>query len=117
EEGEYALRLEVEGEEYVRSRARMGVEVKGEKEGLGWNIGLGVKKVLRGEEVEIRSKIIGTGVEMKTRGVEVGGIEVAGEIGGEYKITEKLEVYAEVNISKANRYKDIASNIWIRYSF
>jgi outer membrane autotransporter protein len=95
----------------------MGVEVKGEKEGLGWNIGIGVKKVLRGEEVEIRSKIIGTGVEMKTRGVEVGAMEIGGELGGEYKITEKLEVYAEVNISKANRYKDIGGNVGIRYSF
>lgn len=94
EEGEYALRLEVEGKEYVRSRARTGVEVKGREKDFGWNIGAGVKYVLIGEEIEI-----------------------GGEVGGLYKITERLQVYAEVGMSKASKYRNIAGNRGIKYSF
>ncbi|MDR1244189.1 MAG: autotransporter outer membrane beta-barrel domain-containing protein [Endomicrobium sp.] len=112
EEGEYALRLEVEGKEYVRSRARAGVEVKGMEKDFGWNIGGGVKCVLIGEEIEIGSRIIGTEVEMKTRGAEVGG-----EVGGMYKITERLQVYAEVGMRKASKYRNIAGNMGVKYSF
>jgi hypothetical protein len=46
----------VEGKEYVRSRARVGVEVKGMEKGLGWNIGAGVKYALIGQETEIGSR-------------------------------------------------------------
>jgi hypothetical protein len=32
---------------------------------------------------------------MKTRGAQVGGIEIGGDLGGLYKITERLQVYAQ----------------------
>jgi predicted outer membrane repeat protein len=117
EEGEYPLRLEVEGKEYVRSSARTGVEVKGMIKDFGWNIGAGVKYVLVGKEIEIGSRIIETEVEMKTRGAEEGGIEIGGDLGVLYKITERLQVYAQVDMSKASKYRDIAGNMGIKYLF
>jgi outer membrane autotransporter protein len=117
EEGEYALRLEVEGKEYVRSSARTGVEVKGMIKDFGWNIGAGVKYVLVGQEIEIGSRIIGTEVEMKTRGAEVGEIEVGGDMGVLYKVTKRLQVYGQVDMSKASKYRDIAGNMGIKYLF
>ncbi|MDR1418279.1 MAG: hypothetical protein LBI80_03890 [Endomicrobium sp.] len=117
EEGEYALRLEVEGKEYVRSSARTGIELKGLVKDFGWNIRAGVKYVLLGQEMEIGSRIIGTEVQMKTRGAQLGAIEIGGNLGGLYKITERLQVYAQVDMSKASKYRDIAGSMGIKYSF
>ncbi|MDR2067280.1 MAG: autotransporter outer membrane beta-barrel domain-containing protein [Endomicrobium sp.] len=54
---------------------------------------------------------------MKTRGAEVGGIDIGGDIGVLYKITERLQVYGQVDMSKASKYRDIAGNMGIKYLF
>jgi outer membrane autotransporter protein len=117
EEGENALRLEVEGKEYIRSSVKTGIGMVGGGKRFGWNVRGGVNYVLCGDEIEIGSRIIGTDVEMKSKGVELGKVKIEGEIGGNYKIGERWEGCVEVNMGKAINYKDIECNLGIRYSF
>jgi outer membrane autotransporter protein len=123
EESNKMIGLKVEGNTYVKSGIRAGVGIKGEKERLKWNIGGGINCVLTGREGELNSKMIASenykfeNPRMKSRSISLGMMEFECELGGRYKVSNNIDIYAGMNVVTTSNYSDLNGNVGLRYAF
>jgi outer membrane autotransporter protein len=54
---------------------------------------------------------------MKSRSISLGMMEFECELGGRYKVSNKIDIYAGMNVVTTSNYSDLNGNVGLRYAF
>jgi outer membrane autotransporter protein len=113
------LNVNTESGNYDRVFAKAGLVVGQKIDKFGWNVNAEYKRLLSNNVPKIISHYTDNEIEKEITdvGIEEGRDVLGAGVGGSYDITEKVSVFASVNIFGAKRYQNIQGNVGISYRF
>ncbi|MCL2144748.1 MAG: autotransporter domain-containing protein [Endomicrobia bacterium] len=117
ESGAGSLNLDVEGGEYTRSAARIGIGTFYEKKFVSLYISGEVKYLLSEEFPQIESSFENTKVIFKSRGAQEGRAELGASAGVSVRIIDSVKIFTNTSFLAAEKYSNFYANLGARYNF
>ncbi|MDR0724273.1 MAG: autotransporter domain-containing protein, partial [Endomicrobium sp.] len=117
EKGADDLGLTVDGDSYNRIVARTGLGVKKTLEKYTWNANIEYKHLLTDTVPTIVTKFGNTNEAFESLGSQEGRSIIGIGAGTNYKVSDGITVFANVNTNIAERLKNVQSNIGASYKF
>ncbi|MCL2144388.1 MAG: OmpA family protein [Endomicrobia bacterium] len=117
EKGAGMYNLNVNGGNYFRSSARVGAGIEYVRHKWGAYASAEARYLITGYKPEVESVFVNTDIEFLSRGTTEGQIEGGINAGVEKKITNNFKVFANANLTAADRYGYIGGNVGLRYVF
>ncbi|MCL2800086.1 MAG: OmpA family protein [Endomicrobia bacterium] len=113
--GEY--NLNVNDGNYLRASARLGTGIEYERKVWSAYANAEARYVITGDKPEVESVFENTNVEFLSRGTAEGQIQGGVTAGAEVKITNWFKVFANANVTAADRYAFYGGNAGFRFVF
>jgi len=110
------LSLKVDGDDYSRSAARIGLGISSDDgEITEWYANVEGKYLLSRDAPEIMSVFMTTSDKFVSRGAKEGTTIIGFGAGGAYKISERFKVFANASYQYAEGYQNLYGNMGLRY--
>ncbi|MDR1196605.1 MAG: autotransporter domain-containing protein [Endomicrobium sp.] len=112
-----SLSLEVHGNSYIRSAARIGAGAVYDNNVFNWYVNAEAKYLLSGESPEVESIFEGSDLIFRSRGSTEGNMIFGAVVGASVRITKELKIFVNGSYYGADHFRNLYGNVGVRWNF